>query len=159
MFEREGWSLTWEASAIAMNPAFFRNVYLGAIGEQAGKAVLESRIRNLTLDPIEDPRKFEKFDYVVSGTDVYVDFKHWRSPDASGGRYVDWIREKMKRVGATHALIANLVCNDDLRNKKCEEIEGGILSVPYLIDDEGACIVNEHANYIRHWLKKAGALG
>ncbi len=159
LFDREGWPLKWEASDIVMNPAFFRNVYLGAIGEQVGKAILESRISDLTLKPIEDPRKFEKFDFVVAGTDVYVDFKHWRYPDASGGRYIDWIREKIRRVGATHALIANLVCGDELRDKKCEEIEGGILSVPYLIDDKGACIVNEHVNYIRHWLRKAGSLG
>lgn len=159
LFEQEDWPLKWKASGIAMNPAFFRNMYVGAIGEQVGKAILESRIRDLTLYPIEDPSKFEKFDFVVSGTDVYVDFKHWRSPDISGERYVDWIREKMRRIGATHALIANLVCSDELRDKRCEEIEGGILSVPYLINDEGACIVNEHVNYIRHWLRKAGALG
>lgn len=158
LFEREGWPLHWKASNIIMNPAFFRNVYLGAIGEQAGKVILESRVRGLKLEAIADPRKFEKFDYVVSGTDIYVDFKYWRSPDLSGGNYVEWIRKKMQGIGATHALIVNLVCGDEFRGKTCEEIEGNILAVPYLVDDANACIAENHMGRIRSWLKEIGAL-
>lgn len=158
LFQQRGWPLKWEPSTVVMNPAFFRGVYLGAIGEQAGKAILETHVRDLVLNQITDPRKYEKFDFVVGDTDVYVDFKFWRSPDSSGERYVARIREKMQRVDATHALIINLMCGDVFRDKKCEEMPGNILSVPYLIDDKESCVCVTHVVEIRNWLRKVGAL-
>lgn len=157
LFERQGWPLVWDPVGVMMNPAYFQNVYLGVIGEQAGKAILESRVRGINLEPIVDPRKFEKFDFTIAGTNVYVDFKNWRAPGLASGQ-VQWIREKMGMVGATHALVINLLRTDELRDKKCEEIDGGILAVPYLIDDESGSVAVENVAKVISWLRNSGVL-
>lgn len=158
LFEREGWPLRWEGGGMMMNPSFFRNVYLGALGERVGKAILESGIGGLRLDSIDDPRKFEKFDYVVSGTDVYVDFKNWRAPSTGGEGDFGWVREKMEGAGATRALVVNLFSSDWLQDKRCEEVGDSILAVPYIIDDVEGCVTVSHVAKIRAWLGKAGVL-
>ncbi len=59
-----------------MSPVLFQNIYKGALGEVAGKFILEKEL-GLILQEIEDPEKFESFDFVTDG-DVFFDFKHWK---------------------------------------------------------------------------------
>ena len=157
-FESNGWPIEWEPNELMMNPALFRNVYLGTIGEQVGKYIVERYIPNLRLDPIVDGYKFEKFDFVVSHSDVYLDFKHWRSPDFSGEAYFEKIRKKMAAVGATHAIVVNLVRDDNFRDKLCEVDEGPILTVPYLIDDKTSDVAYENIRTLQSWLMTIGVL-
>lgn len=158
LFERSGWPLRWEPKGMLMNPATFRNVYLGALGEQAGRAILEARIEGLRLAEIEDGLAFEKFDFRIPGTDVYADLKNWRAPGMPGDDWEDRVREKMRKIGASHALVVNLMSSEDLRDRKCYEPDATILAVPYLIDDEAACVYVPHVQRIRSWLRKAGVL-
>ena len=59
------WSIYYE-------PCSVQNIYKGALGEVAGKFILEKEL-GLILQEIEDPEKFESFDFVTDG-DVFFDF-------------------------------------------------------------------------------------
>ena len=54
-------------------PVVYQNIYKGALGEVAGKAILEAN--GIKLSEITDVTKFEKFDFcLMDNKDVYIDF-------------------------------------------------------------------------------------
>ena len=57
-------------------PTLFNNIYRGALGEVVGKALFY-RYANVELQEITDDELFEKFDFVVPNSSLYVDFKNW----------------------------------------------------------------------------------
>lgn len=56
-----------------MSPVLFHNIYKGALGEVCGEFIL-SRERGMKLKPINDPDRFEFFDFELNDG-IYVDFK------------------------------------------------------------------------------------
>lgn len=79
-FIEKGFATSFEANECMILPVVFQNIYKGAIGEQAGKVILESH--GIKLKEITDPTKFEKFDFVCEkNNNVYIDFKNWSELD------------------------------------------------------------------------------
>ena len=79
-FIEKGFATSFEANECIILPVVFQNIYKGAIGEQAGKAILEAH--GIKLKEITDPTKFEKFDFVCEkNNNVYIDFKNWSELD------------------------------------------------------------------------------
>ena len=154
LFESRGWPLSWRATGHMMCPSLFTNVYLGAIGEQAGKAILEAYVPTFSLRPITDGTKFEKFDFVVDGTDVYIDFKNWsvrreREDDLAK------IARKMVSTEASCCLVVNLMAGDEFAGFLGNEVRTNVFEVPYLIDAEGK-VASDRIIELREWLRKKG---
>ena len=128
-----------------MSPILYQNIYKGALGEVAGKYILEDltgvRLKDIcnSQDYLEeDARKYEKFDYQIEGRNgEYVDFKHWTvNTKYNQDEVFTKIRQKMEYVDAKRVYIINIVKpNSPYRIIKSED--GRIVTIPYLIDSEG----------------------
>ena len=97
-----------------MCPVLYHNIYKGALGEKCGKAILESW--NIDINEIDDPKKFEKFDF-VAGNEIYLDFKYWAGPGAIDNK--DLILNsffKLKNIGGTKAMIINVIKPKDSKS-------------------------------------------
>lgn len=74
-FEEKGYATEFTPSEYLLTPPMFNNIYKGALGEVAGKFILEETLGAELREVPEDV--FEFFDFKI-GDDVYVDFKHWK---------------------------------------------------------------------------------
>lgn len=120
-----------------MCPVMYNNIYKGALGEVAGSFILKKE-RNVDLRPIDDPAKFEFFDYLLA-PDVYIDFKNWRfnfSVDRT--TVLKHISAKLDAIGGKRAYIVNLVGSEKF--KPSETVDERIIEIPGLIDSEGRII-------------------
>ncbi len=67
----------WEENEYILSPVAFQEIYLGALGEEAGRFILSDS--GIATEEIADPAKFELMDAAVSGIPgAYVDYKHYR---------------------------------------------------------------------------------
>ena len=130
-FEKHGYMTSWHEGRGLLVPVAFNNLYKGALGEEAGRAILESR--GILLAEIKDPDKFEKFDYcLATDPDIYVDFKNWNS---AGGKSElqtrEHILQKLKRVNGKKAFIINMAGPETA--KVVEVGQGEIVECPSLV--------------------------
>ncbi|MFA6824209.1 MAG: hypothetical protein WCR38_01230 [Bacteroidales bacterium] len=111
-FEKCGYATTFEMNECIILPVVFQNIYKGAIGEQAGKAILESR--GVELAEIDDPTKFEKFDFCLAkDKDVYIDFKNWSENDRENrDPYKLKSYNKLELVHGKKAFIINVLSSE-----------------------------------------------
>lgn len=141
-FEKMSYATEFPAGERIMCPALFNDVYKGALGEAAGKAIFESW--NLPLQEITNPSKFEKFDFMYS-EDEYVDFKHWNADPRGidGEEELNKVFDKLRDVGGRTAIIANILLPEDREVKHLpytRERDGmSVLVVPCLYMDGLAC--------------------
>lgn len=108
-FEKHGYMTSWHDGKGVLNPVAFINLYKGALGEEAGRAILESS--GISLNEIADPAKFEKFDYcLASDPDIYIDFKNWNSAQSSNEKQTrEHILKKLQQIGGKKAFIINMI--------------------------------------------------
>lgn len=111
-FLSNGWATCFEKNEYIMCPTLFNNIYKGALGEVVGKMMFEEA--NCTLEEITDPTLFEKFDYKISGKDIYIDFKNWHesTEEELKGELIK-ISSKAKECGAKTVLIANILAEKE----------------------------------------------
>lgn len=108
MFIEKGYATSFEPGLAIVNPVAYTNIYKGAIGEVIIRYMLSHY--HIRLKPIDDPKKFELFDYEVDGLpDTYVDCKHWLYFDPDSASQLAKIREKMTILGAKRIVIVNLI--------------------------------------------------
>ncbi|MBM6871907.1 hypothetical protein, partial [Pseudoflavonifractor phocaeensis] len=106
-FIHHGWATEFGTDPYIMSPVLFQNIYKGALGEVTGKFILEKEL-GLTLREIEDPEKFELFDFAADG-DVFFDFKHWKRNMQVEERPIRTkLLNKLDCVGGKRAFIVNL---------------------------------------------------
>lgn len=139
LFNSEGFAKSFSMGKYILCPPAFTNIYKGAIGEVAGKAILEER--GLKLEEINNLDFFELFDYKVSGEDIYVDFKHWNEYSAFLPRnkdLKDHIFEKLNRCNAKKGLVINIFAENDylISNETRDGIE--LTVIPQLVEIKGA---------------------
>jgi len=144
-----------------MCPTLYHNIYKGALGEVAGKAIFADW--DIPLCPITDPAKYEKFDF-VSPSGVYIDFKHWAGTGSMDD--IKLVRDSFKKLLKIHgskAIIVNILKgtqsgSDDMLRLKGEDYsydDDGIffdfsglelVIIPYLYDcSSGTAIENLHS--------------
>lgn len=114
-FERKGYPLTWcsEATYI-LTPPMFTNIYKGALGEEAGEAVLNHYGFCFKELPIEH---FEQFDGLIelSGEQALIDFKHWNlvrwriKPDELKKEIMTKLVHKARSVNFSKLVVCNLL--------------------------------------------------
>lgn len=141
-FEAMGYALRFEINEYLLSPVLFHNIYKGALGEVAGKFILNKEL-GIELSPITEPDYFEFFDYKLS-EDVYVDFKNWKFT------YVqerDEIRKdilrKLEAIGGKRVYIINIVSDNNY--KPSTIVDQRLVEIPMLIKEDGTvCYENLH---------------
>lgn len=133
-FKENGYALEFKMNEYLMSPVLFHNIYKGALGEVAGKFILQQEL-GIELQPITEPEYFEYFDFRLS-EDVYVDFKNWKF---SYVQDKDEIRKdilrKMEAIGAKRVYIINIIANREY--KPGNSIDQRLIEIPMLIKDDG----------------------
>lgn len=136
MFRDKGYATSFEPNDYIMTPPLWNNIYKGALGEEVGKFLLE-KVLEVPVKEIEDPDKFELFDFEIDGCSIYVDFKNWHE-----GLTVDKkemlrkIREKAKRCGCKCVVVANIFATGewDFADDTVDDVR--IVSLPCLVKNE-----------------------
>lgn len=121
------------ANEFILLPNILRNIYMGALGEAAGKCVFDGIIKHKIIG-ITDPRKFEKFDFQLKeDPNVYIDFKNWNpSTRVDGNNYEKKCSEKLDSIGGKFLFVVNMF--SDLKNMPyCSKIDPRIVVVPRLV--------------------------
>lgn len=133
-FLEMGYAVAFEKKEYLMSPVLYHNIYKGALGEAAGRFILENE-RGIVLSPIDDPRKFEFFDYILA-PDIYVDFKNWKyTYIQSKEKTRAQILKKLDEVGGKRAYIINM--SNTHGSTPCVSHGGRIIEIPRLIDENG----------------------
>lgn len=138
------------AATVHMTPYMFQAVYLGELGESAGRAIFEAYYDgrySLTRGDAahaETGGDFEVLDAAGNKTGVWIDFKHYRigayeAYRRNGGETTDAERFKAKaqKAGAKRLLIVNVLADEaalELRQKTIDD-EGMVFSFPYMAAD------------------------
>ncbi len=111
-FISKGYATSFIPDECMILPVVFQNIYKGAIGEVAGKAILEAH--GIKLLEIEDPSKFEKFDFCCEeNNNVYIDFKNWSEDNrVSRDEYKLHSNEKLEKINGIKGYIINLLASE-----------------------------------------------
>ena len=137
-FKKKGYVTSFKMLPRILNPVMFRNIYKGALGEVAGRFIIENEL-GIKLVDITEPEKFEKFDFRLN-EEVYVDFKNWdESMQVERENELKKIRQKMRMVGAKRVYIINIVVEDSTKYE-IKESTDGIIEIPGLITKNGDII-------------------
>lgn len=144
-FDENGFATSWEPNCRIMSPVLFHNIYLGALGEESGRAIL----RNWGIELEELPINiYEKFDFRINNK-VYVDFKHHAGVlgsldyDSELKHIYDKLHQINEITGngaAKKVYILNILENEGKFQpmRKTEKDGFTIVEVPYLYDKNNA---------------------
>lgn len=127
-FEEKGYATEFTPSEYLLTPPMFNNIYKGALGEVAGKFILEKFLGCELQEVSEDV--FEFFDFKI-GDDVYVDFKHWKDTmvvDAQKAK--EKIIQKLATCKGKRAVIINIL--HDREMQITTSYDGRIVEIPCL---------------------------
>ncbi len=127
-FEKMGYATRFTPSEYLLTPPMFNNIYKAALGEVAGKHILEENLGCELQEVSEDV--FEFFDFKI-GDDVYVDFKHWKDTmlvDAKKAK--EKIIQKLAACKGKRAVIINIL--HDREMQITTSYDGRIVEIPYL---------------------------
>lgn len=133
-FENMGYALEFAMNEYLLSPVLFHNIYKGALGEAAGKFILNREL-GIELLPITEPEFFEFFDYKLS-EDVYVDFKNWKFTYVQDRDEIrkDILR-KLEVIGGKRVYIINVVLNKNYRPSALADQR--LVEIPMLIKEDG----------------------
>ncbi|SCP99160.1 hypothetical protein [Anaerobium acetethylicum] len=137
-FWEKGWATSFMPEEFILSPVLFHNIYKGALGEAAGRYILQREL-GMELHEIEDPSSFEFFDYQIN-EGVYLDFKHWKQQymvDREKTR--EEIRRKLDIIGGQRVYIINILAVDSF----VPHNDGRIVEIPCLLNTDGTA--NEKA--------------
>lgn len=112
VFEENGYAISFKSNDCMILPVVYQNIYKGALGEVAGKAILEAN--GIKLSEITDVTKFEKFDFcLMADKDVYIDFKNWSEQDkVDRDEYRKKCLAKLDKIGGKKVFIINVAANN-----------------------------------------------
>lgn len=147
-FKSNEYATVFKPNDYIMSPTLFNNIYKGALGEAVGWYLFR-RFLNIQLEDIEEPECFELFDYKISGTPVYVDFKHWvdSNNDVDNSDIIlSKIKSKAHMCGCKCVIIANILSKEFFEPRKADIDDIQILKCPSLLIDSGNSVeLNEKA--------------
>ncbi|WP_217077455.1 hypothetical protein [Clostridium baratii] len=135
-FHRMGYAIEFKKDKYILSPVLFNNIYKGALGEVAGKFILEQEL-GIKLKEIDDESKFEFFDFEIS-KDVYVDFKHWKFnylEENSREKAKKEIENKLIQINGKKVYIINIISDGEFSIHK--QKDGRIIEIPFLINSSG----------------------
>ena len=155
-FESKRFATQFMPNEWIMSPPLFNNIYKGALGEVVGKWLFELWTSGCAkLQEIEDTDLFELFDFRVSDSDIYVDFKNWHEstqfPDSD---LVEKIRKKAGACGCKCVIVANIMANThyDIRKRRMDSFE--LVEIPAMIDETKLTYRPDAAEEIRRCIRE-----
>lgn len=116
-------------------PSFASDIQIRSM---VGEAIFKKEY-GIELKEIEDPNKFEKFDFEVPNSDgIYIDFKLWSTDsEENGEKLLEKAQRKLESINGKKAFIVNIICsNDNLSIKD----NGKICRVPNIVKYFGNCL-------------------
>lgn len=145
-FETNGWATKFVPNDYIMTPPLWNNIYKGALGEVVGEFLFDLLFRE-KLEEIENLEYFELFDYKVSDSSIYVDFKNWQEGITENKNGIlNKIAEKAKICNAECVLVINVVAENEWNVSRFDYEGIHIVSVPYLaLRTNGETIFNQKA--------------
>lgn len=150
---RKGYAIDFEKSKYILNPATFERIYKGAVGEVAGKAILEAQ--GIKICEITSDKYFEKFDYYNGN--VYFDMKNWDGDFSKvKNELLPKIIKKAKSVGAKVIFIINILKTDYIDNHHNLYDQDYIHEIPWLYDHKNNLYNEEAINLIKGAVLKYG---
>lgn len=141
-FQSMGYATAFNKNKYILSPVLFNNIYKGALGEVAGKFILEQEL-GVKLNEIEDENRFEFFDFEIT-KDVYVDFKHWKfnyMEENSREKAKKEIENKLNQINGKKVYIINIISDGKFSIHK--QKDGRIIEIPCLINSNGE--INQEA--------------
>ncbi len=133
-FIKNHYATKFEPAKCIMTPTAFINLYKGRLGEACGEAAFKHMF-GVNLLRIREGFKYEKMDFVIDGTKVYVDTKIWHSGMLKDKKqFIKDAIEKRDICGAEYAIFVNIMNDrDDIYHDYQEVCDGTILLVPALL--------------------------
>lgn len=169
-FEKHGYATTWQDDAkFILTPILVNNIYKGALGEVACKAILEAH--GCQFLPMPD-EYFELFDAIIMHGDkmAFIDFKHWdidgylaqtqsqREQDlAHLQQKLEFIAQHIHPSPDAQDLPTRLiVCNTlaDINKSTHSHLDGRILTIAALLDERTGNTNPLAVAEILHFLQK-----
>lgn len=133
-FIEQGYATSFTGGPYILSPVLFQNIYKGALGEVAGWFILQREL-GLCLQEIEDPSRFELFDFTAQNH-LYFDFKHWKANmQMDEGSMRSKILQKLDQIGGKRAFIINLF-SDGSSEPTCTN-DQRLIEVPGLLLPNG----------------------
>jgi len=165
-FVANGFATKWaEGSGYVLTPPMFINIYLGALGEEVGKAVLSSQ--GFKFEPIP-PQHFEQFDEIIvlGEQKALIDFKHWdlaawRSlPDDKRKDVMLKLSKKLSFLGLNKLVICNMLKQGDEPisyfdsnfNALVSEVNSSIIVLPNLINEHDSSVNISTITALARWM-------
>ncbi len=134
-FIERGFAIDFDKNDGVLLPSIFQNIYKGALGEVAGRIMLEDW--GWELNEIEDSLKFEKFDFCLKlAPNIYIDFKNWTNKADSENyrnQLVAKSREKLTSINGKKVFIINMVADDFVIHDL-----GNVITVSTIFRKQGA---------------------
>lgn len=143
-FNKNKYITKFKKGKYIMSPALYKQVYVGALGEVAGKIIIEQQI-GYNIEELPEYSLYELFDFKIGN--VYFDFKHWNNYVVDHNKYCDKIRRKLNRVKGEKCFIINLTTHKNTEYM-CQNIDNEIFIVPFLIDPNTADISQKNIDFI-----------
>lgn len=128
-FDKNNYAKIWHPKQYIMSESLYKQIYLGALGEVVGKAILEF-YTSWECQNIQDYTLYELFDFKMKN--VYIDFKHWNTFQAKPDEQIKKIRQKLNKTKGEKAIIINIIKRGDHDVKISRDED--IITIPYLID-------------------------
>ena len=145
-FKEKNYALEFKIGKYIIAPQLFNNVYKGVLGETIGKIIFEKELR-IKLDDLEHEEHFELFDYKVKDTDIYIDFKHWKTTTKIEENQPE-ILKKLEKVGGVKVLIVNILYSEKKQYKPTKTKDSKIIQIPGLWNIKEKQYIKNHINKI-----------
>lgn len=130
-FEKNGYATEFKRGKFIMTESLYKQVYKGALGEVAGKYIIEKAL-DYDLEELVHNEQYEAFDFKIKN--FYFDFKHWDYFIKDNDRYCRFIEWKLGTVRGAKVIIANIFQRGNHGIKV--SVDDKIIQVPYLINEE-----------------------
>ena len=131
LFVKEGYAQSFQPNECIISPPLYRNIYLGALGEEIGKHLFA--LNGIELKLLNEGT-YELFDYEIS-KDIFVDFKFWgKGTQLEAQPQKEKILSKMDKAGAKKVLIVNILTHSNTHQPVFGK--DGIIEIPGLINLE-----------------------
>ncbi|QSX30740.1 hypothetical protein JYB88_03505 [Shewanella cyperi] len=165
-FCKHGFAIQWpQGASYVLTPPMFINIYLGALGEEVGKAVLKHQ--GFKFEPLA-PEHFEAFDEIIVLGDrkALIDFKHWelaswRSlPDEQRKEVMSKFSIKLSALNLNKLVICNMLKQgnepisyfDSNFNFLPNEVGSSIITLPRLINEQNGGVDIEAIAALVRWM-------
>jgi len=165
-FEVNGFATHWNLDAkYILTPPMFINIYLGALGEEVGKAILSSQ--GFGIEPMPSEH-FEEFDNIVtfSGQRALIDFKHWDLSSwralSNDDRYENMMKfsNKLRSLNLDKLIVCNMFKQGDEQvlyfdaefNPTSNMATASIISLPNLLNEDNSNIDIENITKLAEWM-------